>query len=51
MPSRASQSSRVYGRFGANEPLSIRSRMPESGVILSDGMEANIALSQAQLVT
>jgi NAD kinase len=63
-PSRASQSSLVYGQFGANEPLRIRSRMPDSGVIFSDGMEAdflrftagmeaNITLSpvQGQLVT
>jgi NAD kinase len=40
-PSKASQTSLIHGRFGADEPLRIRSRMPESGVIFSDGIEAD----------
>ena len=40
-PSRASQTELVYGRFGRAAPLRIRSRMPDSGVIFSDGIEAN----------
>lgn len=38
-PSRASQASIVYGQVDAQGPLRLRSRMPESGVIFSDGME------------
>lgn len=40
-PSRASKTSLVYGRFGSQQPLHIRSRMPDNGVIFSDGMEAD----------
>lgn len=40
-PSRASQAGLVYGLFGQNEPLKIRSRMPDSGVIFSDGIESD----------
>lgn len=40
-PSRASQTSLVYGHFGNDEPLRIRSRMPENGVIFSDGVESD----------
>ena len=40
-PSRASQTSLVYGHFGAEDPLRIRSRMPDNGVIFSDGVEAD----------
>lgn len=40
-PSRASQTSLVYGKFGSNEPLRIRSRMPDTGIIFSDGIEAD----------
>jgi hypothetical protein len=63
-PSRASQTSLVYGQFGNQNPLRIRSRMPDNGVIFSDGieadflrftagMEATISISpvQGQLVT
>ena len=63
-PSRASQTSLVYGQFGNQQPLRIRSRMPDNGVIFSDGieadflrftagMEATISISpvQGQLVT
>ncbi|ROZ79250.1 sugar kinase [Ramlibacter sp. WS9] len=40
-PSRASQTSLVHGRFGSNDPLRVRSRMPDNGVIFSDGIEAD----------
>ena len=40
-PSRASATNLVYGRFDQQQPLHIRSRMPEHGVIFSDGMEAD----------
>ena len=38
-PSRHSQATIVYGSVDAAQPLRLRSRMPESGVIFSDGME------------
>lgn len=38
-PSRASQATIVYGTIEANVPLHLRSRMPDNGVIFSDGME------------
>jgi hypothetical protein len=58
-PSLSSQASLVFGRLGAGQPLVLRSRMPEGGVIFSDGIEADflrftagaqavIAPSQAQ---
>lgn len=40
-PSHASSTRLVYGEFGREAPLRIRSRMPDSGVIFSDGMEAD----------
>jgi hypothetical protein len=40
-PSRASQTTLVFGPFGREAPLRIRSRMPDSGVIFSDGIEAD----------
>ncbi len=40
-PSRASQASIVWGRIDASHPLRLRSRMPEGGVIFSDGVEAD----------
>jgi hypothetical protein len=40
-PSRTSQATLVYGRIDEKRLLSVRSRMPESGVIFSDGMEAD----------
>lgn len=40
-PSRASQATLVHGWFGREEPLHIRSRMPDTGVIFSDGIEAD----------
>lgn len=40
-PSRTSQAGLVHGHFGADEPLRIRSRMPDNGVIFSDGIEAD----------
>ena len=40
-PSRASQTGLVHGRFGSQDPLRVRSRMPDNGVIFSDGIEAD----------
>ncbi|GAB2870850.1 NAD(+)/NADH kinase [Paraburkholderia jirisanensis] len=40
-PSRASKAELVFGHVGAREPLKLHSRMPENGVIFSDGMEAD----------
>lgn len=40
-PSRTSQTSLVYGQFDAGQPLRVRSRMPDNGVIFSDGVEAD----------
>lgn len=40
-PSRASQTTLVFGHVDADQPLRLRSRMPENGVIFSDGMEAD----------
>ena len=40
-PSRTSQVGLVYGRLTRSERLSIRSLMPENGVIFSDGIEAD----------
>ncbi len=40
-PSRTSQASLTFGEVTAREPLSLRSLMPESGVIFSDGIEAD----------
>jgi NAD kinase len=40
-PSRASQATLVFGHVDAGQPLKLRSRMPENGVIFSDGMEAD----------
>lgn len=39
-PTRSSQATLVYGRVQA-EPLRVRSRMPDNGIIFSDGMEAD----------
>lgn len=40
-PSRASQTSLVFGEISSDSPLKLRSRMPENGVIFSDGMETD----------
>lgn len=40
-PSRTSAATLVYGTVGAGQPLRVRSRMPDSGVMFSDGMEAD----------
>jgi NAD kinase len=40
-PSRTSQASLVFGRVGGGERLTLRSLMPENGVIFSDGIEAD----------
>ncbi|MDB5932240.1 MAG: sugar kinase [Polaromonas sp.] len=39
--SRASQTTLRYGEISASDTLTLRSRMPENGVIFSDGMEAD----------
>jgi NAD kinase len=40
-PSKTSQAALVYGEITAGESLTLRSRMPENGVIFSDGIEAD----------
>jgi NAD kinase len=40
-PTRTSQAALVYGRVREGEPLKVRSRMPDNGIIFSDGMEAD----------
>lgn len=40
-PTRTAQATLVYGRVLAGEPLKVRSRMPDNGIIFSDGMEAD----------
>ncbi len=40
-PSQASRTELVYGSVTARQPLLLRSRMPDHGVIFSDGMEAD----------
>lgn len=40
-PTRNSQATLVYGAITKTQPLRLRSRMPEHGVIFSDGMEAD----------
>ncbi len=40
-PSRSSQAALVYGSVTRERPLKLRSRMPENGVIFSDGIEAD----------
>lgn len=40
-PSRASQAELVYGHVTHDRPLKLRSRMPDHGVIFSDGIEAD----------
>ena len=40
-PSRASKTELVFGRVDSAHPLRLHSRMPENGVIFSDGMEAD----------
>lgn len=40
-PSLSSHTRLVYGQFGNDKPLRIRSCMPDDGVIFSDGMEAD----------
>jgi NAD kinase len=40
-PSRASRTKLVFGHVSKEKPLRLRSRMPENGVIFSDGMEAD----------
>ena len=40
-PSRSSQAELVFGEVSSGSPLSIRSLMPEDGVIFSDGIESD----------
>jgi hypothetical protein len=40
-PSRTPQVNLVYGELTKSERLSVRSLMPENGVIFSDGIEAD----------
>lgn len=40
-PMKRAQATLVYGQVTREQPLSLRSRMPEHGVIFSDGMEAD----------
>lgn len=40
-PSRSSQATLVFGRVDSEQPLKLRSFMPENGVIFSDGIEAD----------
>jgi hypothetical protein len=40
-PSRGSQAELVYGKVTREHALKLRSRMPDNGVIFSDGMEAD----------
>ena len=40
-PSKSTSVQLVYGNVTAHEPLKLRSRMPDNGVIFSDGMEAD----------
>ncbi len=40
-PSRSSQATMVFGRIEAGSALTLRSHMPENGVIFSDGIEAD----------
>ncbi len=40
-PSRSSRAELVFGHVPTGQPLRLRSRMPEQGVIFSDGMEAD----------
>lgn len=40
-PTKRAQATLVYGQVTKGRPLSLRSRMPEHGVIFSDGMEAD----------
>ena len=40
-PSRSSAADLIYDAVTAEQPLKLRSRMPENGVIFSDGMETD----------
>ena len=41
-PSRSTEADLVFGEISAEDPLVIRSQMPENGVIFSDGIEADL---------
>lgn len=40
-PTRASQTTLVHGQFAQDAPIRIRSRMPDNGIIFSDGIESD----------
>ncbi|MGV2293400.1 sugar kinase, partial [Trinickia sp. YCB016] len=40
-PSQVSKTELVFGHVSAGQPLRLRSRMPENGVIFSDGIEVD----------
>ncbi len=40
-PSKTTQAGLVFGEVSANQPLTIRSLMPENGVLFSDGVESD----------
>lgn len=40
-PNKSSITNLIYGSVSAKQPLKLRSRMPDNGVIFSDGMEAD----------
>lgn len=48
-PSRSSQATLVYGDVLPGRPLKLRSRMPENGLIFSDGIEADFLAFTAGL--
>lgn len=51
-PSRSSQASVVFGKIAAKKPLKIVSKMPDNGVIFSDGIEADfLAFNSGSIVT
>ena len=51
-PSRSSQASVVFGKIAAQKPLKITSKMPDNGVIFSDGIEADfLTFNSGSIVT
>lgn len=43
-PSRSSQANCIFGEISENKPLELISKMPENGVIFSDGVESDFLL-------
>jgi NAD kinase len=51
-PSRSSQASVVFGKIASGKPLKIVSKMPDNGVIFSDGIEADfLAFNSGAIVS